>query len=144
MSKKIIVAVSGYFNPLHIGHLRMIKEAKKLGNYLVVIVNNDRQIELKGSVLFMNEKDRAEIVGAIKWVDEAFISIDRDKTVCESLRKIRPHIFANGGDRKKGNIPEDKICEDLDIKMVNNVGGGKIRSSSILIKEASRRKALQK
>jgi len=134
-NKKIVVAVSGYFNPLHVGHLEMLKEAKKLGDYLVVIINNDKQVELKGSVPFMNEADRVKIVKAIRWVDEAFISIDKDGAQCESLRKIKPNIFANGGDRNKKNIPEDAVCEELNIRMIDNVGGGKIRSSSILLKK---------
>lgn len=137
MTNKIVVAISGYFNPIHVGHLKMVEEAKKLGEYLIVIINNDKQVELKGSIPFMDENDRAEIVKALKWVDQVFISIDNDKTVCQSLKKIKPDIFANGGDRKAGNIPEDKICDDLNIKMINNVGGNKIRSSSTLIKDAA-------
>src|SRR3989339_1326835 len=131
---KIVVAVSGYFNPIHVGHLKLFKEAKSLGDYLVVIINNDHQVGLKGSVPFLPEADRVEIVGAIKWVDEAFLSIDQDRTVCESLRKIKPNIFANGGDRNQGNIPEDVVCKELNIKMVDNTGGSKLRSSSILLK----------
>lgn len=141
MASKTIVAVSGYFNPLHIGHVRMIQAAKKLGDYLVVIVNNDDQVKLKGSVPFMSEQDRCEIIAALKDVDEVFLSIDRDRSVCESLKKIKPNIFANGGDRNKSNIPEDKVCADLSIKMIDNVGeGGKIRASSELIKKAKEAK----
>ncbi|MFH1662197.1 MAG: adenylyltransferase/cytidyltransferase family protein [Candidatus Falkowbacteria bacterium] len=140
MNKKIIVAVSGYFNPIHIGHLEMLKIAKSLGDYLIVIVNNDKQVELKGRVNFMPEEDRAEIVRAIRYVDEVFISIDEDKTVCKSLEKIKPNIFANGGDRKNINdIPEYEICKKLNIKMIDGCGE-KIRSSSILIKNASEKK----
>jgi len=138
--KKQIVAVSGYFNPIHVGHLKLLEESKKLGDHLVVIVNNDLQVKLKGSVPFMPEKDRAEIISAIKWVDEVFISIDKDKSVCESLKAINPDIFANGGDRNKGNVPEAKVCEEFNIKMVDNVGGNKLRSSSILIEEATKSK----
>jgi len=134
-NKKIVVAVSGYFNPIHVGHLEMIREAKKLGDHLVVIVNSDHQVKLKGSVPFMPEADRVKIMEAIKWVDEVFLSIDKDGTVCESLKAVRPHIFGNGGDRNKKNVPEDKVCAELGIKMVYNLGK-KIRSSSILIKKA--------
>ncbi len=133
------VAVSGYFNPIHVGHIRLLKEAKNLGNYLVVILNNDLQVKLKGSVPFMSIEDRKEIVASIKYVDEVFVSIDKDKSICKSLIVVKPNIFANGGDRSKGEIPESKVCEDNNIKMVDNVGGNKIRSSSILIKEASRK-----
>jgi cytidyltransferase-like protein len=138
-NKKVVV-VSGYFNPLHVGHLNMIKSAKELGDYLVVIVNSDHQVGLKGSVPFQDEKDRVEIIRSLKWVDEAFLSIDKDRSVCESLRKINPDIFANGGDRNNRNIPEDKVCCELNIKMIENVGGDKIQSSSILIKRAQEKK----
>lgn len=135
-SGKTIVAVSGYFNPIHVGHLEMIREAKKLGEHLVAIINSDHQVKLKGSVPFMPEADRVRIMEAIKWVDEVFLSIDKDGTVCESLRVVKPNIFGNGGDRNKKNVPEDKVCAELGIKMVYNLGR-KIRSSSILIKEAA-------
>ncbi len=136
MPKKTTVAVSGYFNPLHVGHLRMIQEAKKLGDHLVVIVNNDNQVKLKGSVPFISQEDRCEIVGAIKGVDEVFLSIDQDPSVCESLKKIKPHIYAKGGDRNRGNIPETPVCDELGIKIIDGVGGGKIRASSEMIKKA--------
>ena len=139
MKKKIIVAVSGYFNPLHIGHLDLLKTAKLLGDCLVVIVNNDKQVKLKGSIPFMNKKDRAKILKAIRWVDEVFISIDNDQTVCKSLQKIKPDIFANGGDRKNLNdIPEAEICKKLNIKLIDGCGR-KIRSSSTLIKRAAKK-----
>lgn len=139
-NKKIKVAVSGYFNPLHVGHLEMIEKAKKLGNYLIVIVNSDFQVKLKGSFPFMSEKDRVKIVRALKDVDEVFLSIDKDRTVCKSLAKIKPNIFANGGDRKNLNdVPEYDVCQKLKIKMVDGLGK-KIRSSSILIADAAKKK----
>lgn len=139
-NKKIKVAVSGYFNPLHVGHLEMIEKAKKLGDHLVVIVNSDHQVKLKGSVPFMKEKDRMKIIKALRDVDEVFLSIDKDKTVCKSLAKIKPDIFANGGDRKSLNdVPEYDICQELNIKMIDGLGK-KIRSSSILIANASKKK----
>ena len=143
MKKKIIVAVSGYFNPLHVGHLEMIEKAKQLGDQLVVIVNNDYQVGLKGSVPFLNQSDRVRIVSAIKWVNKVFLSIDKDKTVCQSLAKVKPNIFEQGGDRNEGNIPEAKICHRLGIKMVDGLGG-KIRSSSILIARAANLKSKKK
>ena len=139
MKKKITVAVSGYFNPLHIGHLEMMEKAKKLGGRLTVIVNNDYQVKLKGSVPFMNQADRMKIVSAIKWVDQVFLSIDRDPSVCKSLAKIKPDIFAQGGDRHQGNIPEVEVCRRLSIKMVDGLGK-KICSSSILIASAAMKK----
>ncbi len=136
--KAIVVAVSGYFNPLHVGHLEMIERAAKLGDKLVAIVNNDFQVKLKGSVPFMSQVDRMKIVSAIKGVDKVFLSIDKDKTVRRSLAKVRPDIFANGGDRHSLNdVPEYPICQKLGIEMVDGLGK-KIRASSILIKEASR------
>ena len=140
----IRVAVSGYFNPLHVGHLEMFAKAKKLGNYLIAIVNNDRQVALKGSVPFMSEADRLEIVGALQWVDEVVLAIDKDKTVRRTLAKVRPHIFANGGDRKSLNdVPEYDICQKLGITMVDGLGK-KIRASSKLIASAAaKRKKLE-
>lgn len=144
MKKKITVAVSGYFNPLHIGHLEMINKAKKLGGRLVVIVNNDQQVKLKGSVPFMNQADRMKIVSAIKGVDKVFLSVDKDKTVIKSLAKLKPDIFANGGDRKSLNdVPEYEICQKLKIKMVDGLGK-KIRASSALIAEAAKKNSSKK
>tara|TARA_Y100000741_G_scaffold251317_1_gene193293 strand:- start:244 stop:648 length:405 start_codon:yes stop_codon:yes gene_type:complete len=124
-----IVAISGYFDPLHVGHLEYIKLAKKFGDKLVVIVNNDYQSKLKKGKSFMNESDRLEIVKSIIWVDDAIISIDKDGTVCKSIEFIKPDIFANGGDRKNKEIPESKICNNLGIKIIDGLGE-KIRSSS--------------
>lgn len=138
--KKVVVAVSGYFNPLHVGHLEMIEKSKKLGDYLVAIVNNDKQVKLKGSFPFMTQADRIKIVKALRDVDEVFLSIDNDKTVCKSLTKVKPDIFANGGDRKSLNdVPEFDICQKLNIKMVDGLGK-KIRASSTLIANANKHK----
>lgn len=130
MSK--IVAVSGYFNPLHSGHINLLKEAKKLGNKLIVILNNDKQCALKGNI-FMNEQERMEILKSLLVIDEVKLAIDIDHSVCKTLELIKPHIFANGGDRFRNNIPEAKICKELGIKMVFNVGGEKTQSSSNLL-----------
>lgn len=139
--KPVIVAVSGYFNPLHVGHLEMIQKAKKLGDELVVIINNDAQVALKGSVPFMSLADRVKIVKALRDVDRVFISIDKDKTVRQSLTKVRPDIFANGGDRYSvGDVPEYPICQKYGIKMVDGLGR-KIRASSQLIAKAAQLKA---
>lgn len=127
----IVVAVSGYFDPIHVGHIEYLKLAKQLGDKLVVIVNNDFQARIKKGKSFMNERDRVEIVASLKCVDEVFLSIDRDSSVCKSLEFIQPNIFANGGDRKLDEIPETRIMKKYGIKMVDGLGS-KIRSSSDL------------
>ncbi len=125
------VAVSGYFDPIHIGHLEYLKLAKELGDKLVVIVNNNDQCILKKGKPFMDELDRVKIVKSLKMVDEVFLSIDKDKTVCASLEEIKPDVFANGGDRSTGEVPESSICKKYNIKMIDGLGN-KIRSSSDL------------
>ena len=129
--KKIRVAVSGYFDPIHVGHLEYLQLASKLGDKLIVIVNNNHQAELKKGEFFMHEKDRMEIVAALKCVDEVFLSIDKDKSQCASLKYLKPNIFANGGDRSLEEIPETAVMKKYDIKMVDGLGE-KIRSSSDL------------
>ena len=132
MSKKLTsVAVSGYFDPIHVGHLEFLELAKKLGDNLIVIINNNLQAELKKGSTFMDEKDRMEIVAALRCVDEVFLSIDTDKSVCKSLEHIKPDIFANGGDRLLNEIPETAVMKKYNIKMVDGLGS-KIRSSSDL------------
>jgi len=127
----IRVAVSGYFDPLHVGHLEYLKMAKNLGDHLIVIVNNNHQCKLKKGKPFMDESDRVQIVKELKDVDAVFLSIDLDKTVCRSLEEIKPDIFANGGDRSTNEVPETNICEKYNIKMIDGLGD-KIRSSSTL------------
>jgi D-beta-D-heptose 7-phosphate kinase/D-beta-D-heptose 1-phosphate adenosyltransferase len=133
------VAVSGGFDPIHIGHVRLINEAKKLGEKLIVIVNNDNWLRKKKGYNFMNENDRAEIIQNLKSVDEVILTSHeentKDMSVCKELKTIKPDIFANGGDRKHNNIPEYETCEQLSIKMIFNVGGKKLRSSSDLVKK---------
>lgn len=130
------VCVSGHFNPLHSGHLDMINEARTLGDRLVVIVNNDEQVKLKGAVPFMNQEERANIIRNLKAVDEVVISIDTDKTVRETLRLIKPNIFANGGDKTEGNTPENDVCAELGTEQVWGTGGDKTQSSSLLKENA--------
>lgn len=129
--KKKVVAVSGYFDPIHVGHLEYLKLAKQLGDTLVVIVNNNHQCVLKKGKPFMDEHDRVEIVKALEIVDQVFLSVDDDKSVCASLDAIKPDIFANGGDRHTGEVPESVICKKHNIKMIDGLGD-KIRSSSDL------------
>ena len=128
---KIRVAVSGYFDPIHVGHLEYLKMAKELGDSLVVIINNNYQCKLKKGKPFMDENDRLEIVKALRFVDEVFLSVDKDRTVCKSLEAVKPDIFANGGDRATSEVPETPICKKYNIKMVDGLGD-KIRSSSNL------------
>ena len=143
-NKSVVVAVSGYFNPLHVGHLDMIAKARKLGDKLIAIINNDVQVKLKGSVPFMSEKDRLRVIASLRDVDEVFLSIDKDKSVCLSLTRVNPDIFANGGDRHSiGDIPEYPVCQKLGIKMVDGLGK-KIRASSELIARAASAKTNNK
>tara|TARA_B100001094_G_scaffold268572_1_gene272345 strand:+ start:235 stop:657 length:423 start_codon:yes stop_codon:yes gene_type:complete len=130
-NSEVKIAVSGYFDPIHVGHLEYLKMAKGLGDILIVIVNNNHQCILKKGKFFMDEKDRLEIVKAIKFVDEVFLSVDEDRTVCKSLELIRPNIFANGGDRSTNEVPETSVCKKYVIEMVDGLGE-KIRSSSSL------------
>lgn len=126
------ICVSGYFNPLHTGHLRYFSEAKKLGDTLIVIVNNDMQAQLKDSI-FMNEQERLEIIKSIKGVDDAILAIDTDESVSKTLEMLQPDVFAKGGDTNINNIRERKTCEKLGIQMVFGVGGEKTQSSSSLL-----------
>lgn len=137
MRKAIIV--SGYFNPIHKGHLEYFKNAKQHADYLFVIVNSDLQRELKGSKPFQDEKERIIIVNSIKGVDKAILSIDKDRTVCETIKKIAQEYgeeyslaFANGGDQNNDTIPEKPICEQLGVKLIDGLGD-KIQSSSWLL-----------
>ncbi len=132
--KPIIVAVSGYFDPLHLGHLELFGRAKSLGDILVVIVNNDEQLKNKrnGKKPFMKQEDRIALIEAISFVDKVILSVDKDESVCETLRLLNPDIFAQGGDRHFGEVPETNICKELKIKMVHGLGA-KIRASSDII-----------
>jgi len=138
--KRIVVAVSGGFDPIHIGHVRMFNEAKALGDKLVVILNNDNWLKYKKGHVFMPEHERKEILEAFEAVDEVFVTEHQEGTadisICDALRKIHPQIFAKGGDRHSGNIPEVAVCEEIGCKIVDNVGhGGKVQSSSWLLKK---------
>ena len=126
-----VVAVSGYFDPIHVGHLEYLRLSKKLGDKLIVIVNNNHQCILKKGKPFMDEKDRLEIIRSLEMVDEVFLSIGKDKSVSASLEAIKPDIFANGGDQSTGEVPEAKVCHKYNIIMTDGLGD-KIRSSSKL------------
>ena len=139
-SSDVWVAVSGGFDPIHIGHVRMFNEAKKLGTKLVMILNNDNWLKLKKGYSFMQEKERKEIIEALRAVDKVVLTDHKkgtkDMSICSTLRKVKPDIFANGGDRKLDNIPEVAVCKEIGCKMIFNVGkGGKVQSSSWLIEK---------
>ena len=130
MSKTIII--SGGFDPIHIGHIRMIEAAAKLGE-VTAVVNSDNWLLRKKGYVFMPFKERCEVLQSIKGVSEVSGVDDTDKTVCEALRRLKPDMFGNGGDRTDSNTPEQAVCEELGIEMVWSLGGGKIQSSSELI-----------
>jgi len=149
--KKTIVAVSGGFDPLHIGHVRLLNEAKKLGDKLVVILNNDNWLITKKGFVFMEEQDRKEILESLSAVDKVILTAHKKndpdssvrRSVCRELESLRPNIFAKGGDRTPEDArkstsslnPEADLCTALGIRLIFNVGrGGKIRSSSELVK----------
>jgi cytidyltransferase-like protein len=130
-NKSITVAVSGAFDPVHVGHIRYIKEAAKLADRLVVILNSDDFLLRKKGFVFMPMGQRKEILENIKGVDEVIVSIDEDQTVCKTLEKIKPDIFAKGGNWiRPENIPEAAICQAIGCKLVTRVGGGKVHSDS--------------
>jgi len=150
-SGKKVVMVSGGFDPVHIGHVRLFQEAKKLGDELVVVINNDNWKRKKRRHVFMPDVERKEIIQAFACVDKVLLTshpkdpqTPKDMSVCKELLKVRPHIFANGGDRNEKDAAdpnsslysEVKLCEELGIEIVFNIGhGGKVRSSSELLKE---------
>ena len=142
MTKPTLVVVSGYFGPIHVGHLDYIEAGARLGDELLVIVNNNRQQELKKGRVVIDEADRLRIVSALAVVDHAMLAVDDDGTVCASLeavaRRFPDHVlvFGNGGDRVADNVPESEVCERYGIEMVFEVGGAeKADSSTRLIEE---------
>ncbi len=144
--KKIIVAISGGFDPLHAGHIRLFKAAKKLGDKLIVILNNDNWLKKKKGFVFIPQNERREILESLRWIDRVILTKHgpdpRNMSVNAELKKLRPDIFANGGDRNEADAANPKsplykdinTCKKLGIEMVFNVGkGGKIQSSSWLL-----------
>jgi cytidyltransferase-like protein len=137
MKKAIIV--SGYFNPLHKGHLDLFEKAKEIGDLLIVIVNNDKQREMKGSKFFQDEDERIRIIRSLSIVDMAWISIDKDSTQNATLKVMVDKFyssvklaFANGGDQNNETIPEANICKQFNIELIDGLGD-KIQSSSWLL-----------
>lgn len=138
-SSKKIVVTSGYFDPLHMGHIELIQLAKKLGDYLIVVLNNDHQTVQKKGFSFMPHEEKAIILEELQSVDEVFISIDQDQTQCKTLEFLKPHIFAKGGDRYVHEIPESSVCRQYGIEIIDGLGS-KIQSSSTLIENANKNK----
>ena len=129
------IALSGGFDPVHIGHLRMMQDAQQYGQ-VIVIVNSDEWLMRKKGYIFMPFEERCEIIEGFGCVAYTTHVDDSDNTVCEALRRIKPDYFGNGGDRKTDNTPEMDVCKELGIELVWNVGGGKIQSSSDLVGNA--------
>ena len=137
------IIVSGYFNPIHKGHLEYLNCAKAIADKLFVIVNNDHQRELKGSKEFQDEDERVIIISNLKAVDEVILSIDKDRTVCETIKHISEKFgneyelaFANGGDQNNDSIPEAVVCKELGVTLIDGLGE-KIQSSSWLLEKDS-------
>src|SRR3989344_2235064 len=124
-SKKVVM-VSGGFDPVHIGHVRLFNEAKKLGDELIILLNNDNWLKLKKGYAFMPEHERKEILEAFEAVDKVVLSSHtkntKDISVCEDIKAIRPNLFVKGGDRTYDNIPEVPLCEEIGCEMIFNVG----------------------
>jgi D-beta-D-heptose 7-phosphate kinase/D-beta-D-heptose 1-phosphate adenosyltransferase len=129
------IAVSGGFDPIHKGHVMMIREAAEYGHVIVLLNSDDWLIRKKG-YKFMSFEERAFIIGSIKGVVVVSNVADSDETVCAGLRRFQPDYFANGGDRYKTNTPEMDVCEEIGITMLWNIGGGKVQSSSNLVSKA--------
>lgn len=153
MKKKVITIASGYFNPVHKGHIELFEKAKSISDGLIVIVNNDKQRELKGSIEFQDQTERCKIISSLKVVDEVVLSIDEDRSVKETITKIyerfsaREHksklegepieyqlIFVNGGDQFSSEVIERETCDKYGIFMIDGMGE-KIQSSSWLLKK---------
>ena len=139
--KQNAIIVSGYFNPVHKGHIEYFEQAKKHGDLLFVIINSDKQRELKGSKEFQDEEERMIIVSNLRMVDKTILAIDNDRTVRQTIHKIHQDfgntynlVFANGGDQNNNIIPEKETCNKLNIKLIDGLGA-KIQSSSWLLKK---------
>jgi D-beta-D-heptose 7-phosphate kinase/D-beta-D-heptose 1-phosphate adenosyltransferase len=133
MRERKYVMISGGFDPIHVGHVRMIQQAARHGDGLYVVLNSDDWLMRKKGYVFMPWEERCEIIQAIEGVMSVIPVDDSDETVCAALRSVKPAYFANGGDRKSDNTPEVQVCKELDIEMLWNIGGGKIQSSSDLV-----------
>ena len=136
------ILVSGGFDPIHAGHVRMILDCKRYGN-VIVALNSDEWLKRKKGYSFMTWEERAEIIRAIRGVVAVEPVDDADGSVCEAIQRLRPTYFANGGDRKIENTPEVDLCAELGIRLVWNAGGDKIQSSSSLVNKSKEAKGNQ-
>ena len=132
MRRRPIIALSGGFDPLHVGHVRMIEQAQAYGD-VVVILNSDKWLLRKKGFVFMTWDQRCEILDALSSIHLVLGVDDRDDTVCQALKSLRPDYFGNGGDRTSYNTPEADLCKKLDVEEIYNLGGGKVQSSSRLV-----------
>lgn len=133
MPKRIVVA-SGYFDPLHYGHVEYLQKSREAGDKLIVIVNNDNQARLKKGFVVTPARERVKLVRELECVDMAVESIDEDRTVCKTLAILHPHIFANGGDQTNESIPEAEVCRELGIVLLDGLGD-KVQSSRWIMSE---------
>jgi cytidyltransferase-like protein len=140
VKNKVVVAVCGGFDPIHVGHIKHFRDAKRLGDILVVMLNTDDWLTKKKGYIFMSFEERKEVIESIRYVDKVTPVIDANGSVAKTLEQLKPNIFAKGGDRTIDNIPESEInvCERLGIKIVFGVGGGKVQSSSWLVDKMRR------
>ena len=134
--EKRTIVVSGGFDPIHVGHIRMIRAAASYGE-VTVVVNSDDWLMRKKGYVFMPFEERCEVLQAIREVSDTASVDDTDNTVCEALRRFKPAMFGNGGDRTDKNTPEQDVCEELGIHMVFGLGGGKVQSSTELVEKSS-------
>tara|TARA_R100000664_G_C2756430_1_gene144307 strand:- start:3036 stop:3503 length:468 start_codon:yes stop_codon:yes gene_type:complete len=140
MSNEKTIVISGGMDPVHIGHVKMIKAAAELGR-VIVVLNSDEWLVRKKGYAFMSFEERKYLLENIKGVSEVSDVDDNDGTVCEALQRLKPDMFGNGGDRTSDNTPEKEVCLDIGIRMVWNLGGEKIQSSSDLVRDFVRNRA---
>jgi len=140
MSNEKTIVISGGMDPVHIGHVKMIKAAAELGR-VIVVLNSDEWLVRKKGFAFMSFEERKYLLENIKGVSEVSDVDDSDGTVCEALQRLKPDMFGNGGDRTSDNTPEKEVCLDIGIRMVWNLGGEKIQSSSDLVRDFVRNRA---
>lgn len=133
------ISVSGGFDPVHVGHVRLLQAASEYGR-VTVIMNNDHWLQKKKGYVFMPQDERAEVLEAIRFVDRVIVSFHgedpEDMSVCAELESVKPDLFGNGGDRTAENTPESVLCKKLGIELVYGLGGGKMQSSSWLINKS--------